>query len=659
MKKWQKQLMALIISLGFSEKVKASSLTAEEIRTMVTNYETTYGVSLEEDKRLNEDVVIEQTLLSAEEIAEIATLLNVTTAEAPTTPAAAVTVLAKTVKTQQQQIKTLSDEPEVVVPVTVSMQANAARIIPMISGHTPHTSTHLFGIDEPMYIRSNWWNQITATRTPMGNTLNQSDKESFMAAFGNFAQGLSNRVIELAANNQLGSLNLKQMMAGEGHIDYSSLTDTVAGLNGEYTVRRSDMMLAYFRSLPSVAGIFPLVSNIQNKEVAPTATFGELSQGYREGEYFKGSVEFAAEVYQVIDVMFKYKFADMIALEKKYIGYYNREGSDVIKWTFMEWIMVYFGKSLFNEQQRRRVVGVAVPQQDVVANPAMLGADGALRAIERVEEELKVLPFTDLALYTDATMLDYVTSFWNKIVQILDTTEGYKVFANLKHKPWYTALWAEKYGAYTGAVVLGQQLPDLHPDNITWVPNIPNNNYKMWITLPGNVENYEDKPMEMLAFYFERRFEVILTMTRWKEGAGVLQPGAKFKTLAELTASGRKLQWIFTNFPASAITIAATMSFAANNLFTISGTVASVTTVNNASIETVYKLVAGADFATTKLVKAGAFSTISADFQPAAVGDYIKVYAELHDVATTIDGKSVKVTTPTGKFLELERKVTV
>jgi len=657
MKKWLFNLMAIASTLGLTEKVKAGSLTSDDQKLMFAEYEKEHNISFAADKLKNEDMPTPEVLLSNDEIASLANLLSVEPAQAPQTAAAAVTVLASTVQTQQQQIATLVAEPEVVPAVHVQMQANAAQVMPMVLGHTPHTATHLFGIDAPMYARTAWWNQITATREPIGSKLKQPEKDNFMSAFTGFAENISSRAVELVASNQISLLNYKQMIAGEGHIDYSGLQTAVEGLGGEYVVRRTDLILAYFRSLPSVSAIFPVVSNVQNKELAPTATFGELSQGYREGRIFKGGVEFGAEIYSVIDVMFKYQFNDMIALEKKYIGYLNRESSDVIKWSFLEWIMVYFGKQLINEQNRRRVVGVAVPQQDVIANPAMFGADGALRAVERVEEELKVLPYADLGLYTSSSMLDYVTSFWGKPVEILDTTEGFKVYANLKHKPWYVALWAEKYGAYTGAVVSGQQLPDLHPDNIIWIPNIPMNNYKMFITIEKNVESYEDKPMEMLAFYFHPDYEAINVRSRWKEGSGVLQPGAKFKTAADLIASERKLQWIFTNFPASALTLAGTVSLATNNLFKISG-VTQVDTVNGASIETVYKFVAGDDFATTTLKKLGAFSTISATFQPAAAGDWIKVYAELHDVTKTIDGKSVKVTEPTGKFLELGRKVT-
>lgn len=653
MKKWQKQLMALIVSLGFSEKVTAGTLTASEQKEMAAQYEAKYGVSLEADRQLNEDLPVENNILSSDDIASLATLLSVDPAQAPQTAAAAVPVLAATVQTQRQQIATLVAEPEVAVVAHVQMGAGAggARMLATVLGHTPHSATHLFGIEHDSFSRNNWWNQITATRIAAGTTVGLPEKQLFMDAFHSQATDLAKRAVELESNNQLSSLDYKQMIAGEGHIDYSSLTDTL----GEYRVRRNDLILAYFRTIPSVAGIFPVVSNVQNKEDAPTATFQELSQGYREGRIFKGGVEFAAEVYSVIDVMFKYQFSDLIKLEKKYIGYLNREGSSVIKWTFIEWIMVYFGQQLVNEQNRRRVIGVSVPQQDVIGNPAMFGADGALRAIERVEEELKVLPFEDLVVYTSSNMLDYVKSMFSKVSAIVDNTVGLKVYANMKHKEWYDELWADKYGQYTGAIVNGQQLTDLNPNNIVWVPNMPANNYKMWITLPGNVENYEDKPMEMLAFYFERDFESILTMSRWKEGSGVLQPGAKFSTLADLVASERKMQWIFTNLPASALTLAGTVSFAANNLFTISGTT-QVDTVNGSSKETVYKLVA-AD-ADVNLAKAGAFSTISAAFAAGAAGDWIKVYAELHDVTKTIDGKSVKVTEPTGKFLELGRKVT-
>lgn len=389
MKKWQQRFMAIATALGFKDKVKDGTLSREDQKAIFAEYQKQHNISFADDKAANEDVVVEQddVLLSAEEITSLATLLEVEPGNVAAKPKEAVQQLSGKVQQQQQQINKLKSEPEDENPekVFVSGQMKPAIVL----GHVGHSPAFLFGIESEIFARKNWWNEITATVTSKSGNISAQDKTAFMDAFHERAKSISGRAIELQKSNQVSSLDYNKMIAGEAHIDYSSLTD----IAGEFVVRRNDLILAYFRTLPSVAGIFPVVSNVQNKEEAPTATFGELSQGYREGRIFKGSVGFSAEVYSVVDVMFKYQFSDLIALEKKYIGYLNREGSDVIKWTFIEWIMVYFGRQLLNEQNRRRVIGVRVPQQAVVGNSAMLAADGALRAIERVEEELKVLPF--------------------------------------------------------------------------------------------------------------------------------------------------------------------------------------------------------------------------------------------------------------------------
>jgi len=313
MKKWQFNLMAIASTLGFSEKVKEGNLTSDDQKLMFAEYQKEHNISFADDKLKNEDMPTPEVLLTADEIASLVSLTSIKAEDAPKTQAQAVTVLSSTVKTQQQQIEKLVTEPEVVTVAHVQMGASAggARMLATVLGHTPHSATHLFGIEHDSFSRNNWWNQITATRIAAGTTVGLPEKQLFMDAFHSQATDLAKRAVELESNNQLSSLDYKQMIAGEGHVDYSSLTDTL----GEYRVRRNDLILAYFRTIPSVAGIFPVVSNVQNKEDAPTATFQELSQGYREGRIFKGGVEFAAEVYSVIDVMFKYQFSDLIKLD--------------------------------------------------------------------------------------------------------------------------------------------------------------------------------------------------------------------------------------------------------------------------------------------------------------------------------------------------------
>lgn len=652
MKKWQLRFMAIAAALGFTQKVKEGTLTADDQKAIFAEYEKQHNISFADDRALNEDDEPEEQLLSAEDQAELAKLLNVETDKAPKTPKEAVKTLTAEVKDQKLTIEVLSKQPEEVKPEkVVAVAGNDAKVRAIVIGSAAHSATHLFGIESPMYARGRWYNDNFVTRTETNKEFSQEEKKEFMSAVSTFFADVKKRTAELASSNQLGLLDYGKMIAGESHIDYSSLTGTA----GEYVVRRTDAILAYFRTLPTVSNIFPVVSNVQNKENAPNANFGELSQGYRSGRIFKGNVKFAAEVYSVVDVMFKFKFSDLIKLEKMYIGYLNREGSNVIKWTFIEWIMVYFGKILINEQQVRRVSGVRVPQQNVISNPANLAADGALRAIERVEEELKVLPFETMKLYDKNSIIDYFNELYDAVNEILPSMNGFRIYANARHKQWFIRGFRDKYHLDTDFAGTSDQLQDVTPDSIIWVPNMPKNCYKVWVTIPGNVENYEDKPNEMLAFYFERDFEDILTTSRWKEGSGLLQPGIQYKTVAELKTAARENQWIFTNWPISPLTLAGTVSFKPNILFEISGTT-QVNTVTDYKSDLVYKLVAKQ--AGDKLTKAGAFATIASDFTAAAEGDYIKVYAQLEDYTTTVDGETVTLTRPSGKFLELERKVT-
>ena len=60
----------------------------------------------------------------------------------------------------------------------------------------------------------------------------------------------------------------------------------------------------------------------------------------------------------MFSVMFAHKFKDLKALEKSWIGSYNKEGSQVIKWSFIEYILAETAKKLHNEREQRRVNGV-------------------------------------------------------------------------------------------------------------------------------------------------------------------------------------------------------------------------------------------------------------------------------------------------------------
>ncbi|MEA4975709.1 MAG: hypothetical protein VB046_08245 [Paludibacter sp.] len=667
----KERIVAIFAIFGWTTKEQREAMTNEDWNKFKAEYKTKYGVDFQEDLESQEDdepipaategaitpEIQQQILAALEDAAD--TTGGAAPENPPTTIEGATGSLISALNSATKTIRTMAGNPEEGKPAAVivgSGNGMSPQTLAVVMGHAAHTNTHLFGIESDYFKRGNWWNELVATGKGK-ESYRDNDATDFRAAFNNYAKDFQARAAELAETNQIGLLDYSKMIKGESYLDYSKMNSKL----GEYVVRRMDTIIAYLRTLKSVAGIFPVVSNVQNKMTAPTAFFEELSQSYKSGHIFKGAVNFDGEIYHVDDVMFKFFFDDPKQLEKEYIGYKNREGSNPMKWGLFEWCIVHFGTLLFNEQQRRRVVGVKVPRQGDFPQPAMFGADGALRAIQRVEEEFKVLPFKDLRLYDSSTIVDYLEAMWEKVLAILPNTEGYRIHANEKHRPWYLKGYRAKYGKDGDFTGVRDSIADLSPEAIIWVPNMSMIDYKILIAKPGNVENYEDKPNEMYALYFQQDLEQLILASWWKEGSGVLAPGVQFGSESDLTASGRKMQWLFTNYPvvfvdADATTVDGSLAYEFETGANTGAT--ALTDITNASVERVYKIICGSLTNKTTIAKSGKFAGISAAWTPTAVGDYIKLYAELQETTITVGGESKKVVTPTGNFLELARKVT-
>lgn len=659
MKIWQKNVAAILKKMGISrEKVTAGNISAEEWKQIEEAYKTTHGKTLAEDKEAGEEAepdpaepeAAAATQLSDEERTAIADMLGIEPAQVAQKPAAAAQQAAQAAQAARQQAEQMAHQPEVKKPV---VEAGMKRVN-LFGG--AHTAEYLFGIEHPLYARNKQYNQLTGTS--IVGRISSSDVQAASKDFLEMAQIVSERYAQLREAGALASLTMASLH-GEGQINMVPPTTEL----GEYVVRRTDAIIAYFKEVPSVRGTyFPVHSNVQNAEVAISAIIGELSQGYRAGRIFKGGMSFAPDKYKVDDLMFKFNFADLVRLEKEYIGWLNRnEGSAIVKWTFIEWVLVHYGTQLIKEQSIRNVIGVRVPQQNVKANPSNLSADGALRAITRAIRQNRVLPFDSIGTYDADTMLDTVEAFADEVAKAHGGLDDLKIYLNKRHQRWYIRAYREKYGKdadFTGA---NAQLVDLDPASLVWLPNMKENDFIMFAMEPGSIELLEDKPGEMLNFDFTPEFEGVAVKSRWKEGAHAVKAGAPFKTVAELEADNYEHQFLFVNNPASALTIAATVNLSGNTLFTISqaageSPATAITTANGVATDRVITLVASA--AGVELKKSGAFSKIDSDFVAGAKGDYLEVYPELEDATVTIDGESVTITRPTGKLLELGRKVT-
>lgn len=627
----KEKLMALMVKLGMAEKARKNELTSEDWKKVAESFKAEHGIDFEtamkesgEKKELNAEMIsAAQTLLGEES--------NVETVSVQTPDLGKI---AKDVKNELESVKkvketlsaenedlktkveTLGKQVEKIAPVAEAAM-NKDEMSKLIGG--AHTATHVFGIKHDMYDRKNWWNNVTATRKPVAETLSKREKDEFKMEFDRYAESTAKHFRYLHENNMLAGLKSKDMSS----VTWPTYT---ADYTTGYVTRRQDAVIAYIRSLPTVADLFPTRYGVQDKEEMHNSFLGDFSQAYQSGEVFKGAVSIEPMLAKVDRAMMKHQFSDLKELEKEHIGYLNRESNQPMKWSFIEWIMVSVAEKLIQEQNRRRIVGYAITPVAGTAGHSNYGSDGLLRFLERTEEDLRVLPFA-LGIYDSTTMLDYVASFIEQANNALPDLNGYRLGINQKHVPWYKAAYREKYGVQLDFKGAELKVPDFDFDSIVAIPNMDTNDFKMVLYKPGFLETNEQTPGEMLKFYMEQRLEALIAASWWNEGFNGSVIGRKYATKAALTASNYEYQFIFTNDACSTLDADATTCDASKNTVfkTAANTVATtITDITNKKEGRVYKIVCGSATNASKTAKAALFSNIDA-WIPTAPDDYLKV----------------------------------
>lgn len=558
-------------------------------------------------------------------------------ASEPTQVVATVNKMATTMAQMANDIKILAGNPEPAKPTTME-----AKVIPINSGIS--TPKYLFGIEHPYFDRSKPWNEVSASRQPLdvigahtGMDVNWKKHEAtLLEEINNYTSSLANRVNALQDEGRLSSIKMAE-------VDFAGFTGT--GWGDAYVVRRQDAIIAYIRSLRNVGTIFPVRYGVQNKMVMTNSFLTEFSQAYQKGKIFKGGYEFQPMEAHVSDVMFKHNYENLKKLEKEYLGYLNREGSQPIKWSFLEWLIVNTMVQLQNEWNQRRIQGYRVEPVVGTAGHHLFGSDGVLATLQKYVDEYYLQPYADFNKYTPSTILAHVEAFTEAVNMDIPTLSGYYLYVNEKHVPWYLQANREKYGQKLDFNGVKLSVQDYNLAGIIPVPNMRNDDYRMFITLENNIELYENLPGEMAQIYFQRDLEDILGSSWWVEGSGAYLVGKKFATLAELVASNRKSQFIFLTDPRNVLDEDATTADAADG--TVHETSANsgakaLTDITNAEEGVVYTIRCGATANATTIAKAAKFSELTAAWIPTAVGDYLRVYYN----------------STTSKFMEIERRVT-
>ena len=635
----RKQINGLLAKLGFTDKVKAG-LSDEELQQVTSEYKALYNTDLKEDlAKMKDDeekaaafTAIKEALkgvAAEEETGEDEEPKSSNPNEDPDKeeeeqPSTEAAEVVKQINKVLSDNKALKEENEKMARQAQEDKPEAmVRPSRALAGMT--TATHLFGIEHDMFSLNKVWNRITAKGSYLTESYNAKKvMKDLEVAVCDYGQDIATRIAQL---HSMGMLNVVALTT-EGSIDYSGLSD--AKLGDQYVVRRMDALIAQIMLLPGLTHIFPMRSNIQDKELLTNAFFGEFSQSFQAGEISKGSMELYPEVAQVHEVMFKYLFESFKWIEKTYLGYLNTSGSDPVKWNLIEWMILQIAKGLKNEQNSRLILGHRIEPVQGKNASYLFAANGLVHTLFNYVSENKLLPLDDAVYnnYTKANIGDAMEAFVEDVADVYPLeVKNLCLYINAKHKPWYKAWYRSKYGRdldFTGVQLTLEE----HEVPIEFIPNMGNLKL-MLLAQPGNFQTLEDKPGEMFKVAFEQHLEAVWSWSNWKEGISATFVGKPFKNRAALVANNYTNQVVFMNYPVTDIAADATSVDGRKEfLFRTceNSKATAITDITNAKAGVVYRIECGSTTNATTIAKADKFADLTDVWNPTAVGDWIKVY---------------------------------
>ncbi len=416
-------------------------------------------------------------------------------------------------------------------------------------------------------------------------------------------------------------------------LDYSSLkTD----LGEYYRVRKQDRIQSFLMKLPSIESIFPLESGYQD-QAALTNMFltGEFSQadntiGSSFDNVLKGGFKFEAEIITMWDVMFAHKFQGLKELEKNWLGYLNREGSDTIKWSFIEYILTETGKKLHNEREMRRLNGKRINPVANVAGTAM-GASNGLRTFLKLQiAAFKIRPFV-LGEWTPTTISEYVRNATSMVPAVVRDSGMLELYMSTDAVTAYHKNNETLYGLnqdYKANIQYVKEYPNVR---IIGIPNMNESKRMVW-TIKGNISLFEDKPGEMYNFNIEQQDWSLKVWSNWRESVWAYLVGRKYASL-DVMPEDYSTQLIFCNdvdepasffIPMTADDVTPSVALH-TSLVSVANTAATaITGIDDCAVGQEVWLKCGNATNAITIAASGNFSLLTSAWSP-AVGDILKL----------------------------------
>ena len=637
---FRERVQTVLQKLNLLDKAKSKAMTHEEWQMFVNSYQEEYKVNLQDDLDAEHAAASQQDeepTMSQEQMNRLQVILygimnpqsaeeghSVQQTQENAATAEGIIRLAQSVESLVNRMDNRAQEDvpaQVITGGTVTYTGNADR------------TKFLFGIDSPMFSMSARWNQIAANPSAAA-ALGQCDEETDGAEFRRqavaYSRSLQKRYAYLHAN---GLLDATRLAAGEFSTNYEGVN--TAGVVKQYVVLRLDALIARVLMKRDLTQWFPVRYGIQDHDLVFNAFFSEVSQAYQTGEIWKGDMKIENEMGHVDDLMIKMKFGPMKELERIYIGYLNKEGSDPIKWNMIEFCILNSLETAQVEQNKRRMRGIYAKPEQGKAGSYLNGSTGIIYTLIRYIHENKILPHDNVAYrsYTSADMLEAVQEFVSDVTasctEDMDL-DRHVLYLNKMHQSWWIKNIREAYGKdidFKGPDSYLNVVPDTKMP-IRWLPYLGQMPL-MFMDVPGNIQFLEYVPGEMLSIKVKEDMELVKAWSTWKEGCAAAFTGRKFDSFENLKENNYEWQQIFINKPAVTVDADATTLDATKGFWfeTAAGSsaAADITDITGAKSGVAYIIEAGGASNLSKVTKSGKFANITEDWTPTQAGDYLMV----------------------------------
>ena len=631
---FKEKLKSVLELLQLGKKFEDKTLSQEEFNSIVAEYQKKYQTTL------NDDLAAEQAAKqTAKQAAEFQQMLNTIQSvikgvdpaskendnpeeEQPQSNATLEGIL-ESLNGMRADFQALAKKPEEDKP------AQTITVSPVSINGFGNTPKYLFGVEHPMFSMKDRWNQIAANpraAAALPEVDEQVDGVAFYKAAYGFAKSLKARYQYLQENKLLDA---PALAAGKYATNYEGVDK--AGVGDQFIVLRQDALIARVLQLRDMTQYFPVAYGYQDRGLVFNAFFDEVSQAYQTGEVFKGGMKIENHMGYVDDAMIKMEWGPMKELERKYIGYLNKEGSDPIKWTMIEYQLLNTLTTAQVEQNKRRMRGIYVKPEAGVAGSYLNAGTGILYTLLRYVHQYDIKPHVDedYRSYTQATMLAAVQEFLadvrSTVTEDMDIDQ-HVIYLNKNHQGWWIKNVRTTYGKdtdFTGPMGALNVVPDT-TTHIIWLPYLGQLPFMM-LHQPGILQSLEYIPGEMLAMKMQEQMEQVRAWSTWKEGCSASFTGRRFDSRDAMDKNAYEWQQIFINLFAATIKDKVDGNDGFWQVTGATTTADTITDIVNAKNGVAYCIEAGVKEHLPKIAKSGKFANISDAFTASKVGDYIMV----------------------------------